>query len=254
MFIDTHTHLLSEEFDIDREKVIKRAKDVGVFKFIEVGYDESYSEKVAEFVLKNDDFFGSIGIHPHNAMEMTKNTIEKFYSLGQLEKIIAIGEIGLDYYRDLSPRDIQETVFREQIKLALSLSKPIIIHCRDAKDDLKKILKEYNSLSGIIHAFSGTLQDAEFYVKKGFVLGISGVLTYKNNLPLKDLVKNFDLDNIVLETDCPYLPPVPHRGKRNEPSFLNFVREEISNLKCIDVKKIDEITTNNVKRIFGILK
>ncbi|MDR0676433.1 MAG: TatD family hydrolase [Elusimicrobiota bacterium] len=252
MLIDTHTHLLSEEFDNDRDEVIKRAKDKGVEKFIEVGYDEKYSTKLVDFVEYNDDFFGAIGIHPHNAIEFTNTTLKNFEKLIKSQKIIAIGEIGLDYYRDLSPRDTQEKIFRQQIELSQSLEMPIIIHCREAKDNLKKILKEYQNLTGIIHSFSGTLQDAYFYIERGFLLGISGVVTYKNSLALKNVVKEIDMQNIVFETDCPYLPPTPYRGKRNEPSYLNFTKEEVVKLKEIDSEIVDKITAENINRIFKI--
>jgi len=252
MIIDTHTHLLSDEFNQDRDEVINRAIENNIKKFVEVGYNEEYSCKIVEFVKNRLDFVCAIGIHPHDASKLTLKTIQKFKELvlENPKKVVAIGEIGLDYFRNLSPKNEQIDAFKSQIELAISLDKPIVIHCREAKDDMRKILSVYTGLRGVIHSFSGDIRDVEFYTNKGFVLGISGPLTYKNNLKLKEIIKNIDLKNIILETDCPYLPPVPQRGKRNEPSYLQFIASEIASLKQIDQKIVEDITTENAEKLF----
>ena len=252
MIIDTHTHLMIDAFDKDRDEVINRAIENNVKRFVEVGYDEEYSCRAVEFVKNRENFVCSIGIHPHDASKLISKTIEKFRDLilSNTKKVAAIGEIGLDYYRNLSPQNIQVAAFKIQLELAISLSKPVVIHCRDARDDMQKILEGYKNLKGVIHSFSGDIKDAEFYINKGFVLGISGPLTYKTNLSLKEVVKNIDLKYIILETDCPYLPPVPHRGKRNEPAYLKFVASEIANLKQIDSEIVENITTENAEKLF----
>ena len=205
-----------------------------------------------DFIRNRKEFFGAVGIHPNNAYELTDDMIKSLESvILNNKKIVAIGEIGLDYYRDLVPKEIQKKVFVMQLDLAVSLKKPVIIHCRESKEDLKNILKNYQNLSGTIHSFSGNLKDAEFFIERGFVLGLSGVLTYKSNIPLRELIKQIDLKNLVIETDCPYLSPVPYRGKRNEPSFSVYVRDEISRQKDINKIEVDEITNKNVLRIFN---
>jgi TatD DNase family protein len=254
MIIDTHTHFLtsSGEFDNDREEVINRAVANGIKKFVEVSYDEEISLRAVDFVKNRPNFVCSIGIHPHDASKLTLKTISKLkeLALANPKKVSAIGEIGLDYFRNLSPKDVQLDAFKLQLELAISLNKPVIIHCRDAKDDMKKTLAKYTGLKGSIHSFSGEIKDAEFYINKGFVLGISGPLTYKNNYRLKEVIKNIDLKNIILETDCPYLPPVPHRGERNEPSYLKYIASEIATLKQLDQKIIEDITTENAEKLF----
>jgi len=252
MIIDTHTHLLISDFDNDRDEIINRAIENNVKKFVEVGYSEDYSLKAVEFVKNKNNFVCSIGVHPHDSQELTPQTIQKFKKLvlENNKKIAAIGEIGLDYYRDLSPRNIQIDAFKLQIELALELNKPVIIHCREAQNNMKKIISEYPNLKGVIHSFSGDINDAEFYINKGFVLGISGPITYKNSLNLKETIKNIDLKHIILETDCPYLPPVPYRGKKNEPAYLKFVASEIATLKQLDQKIVENITTENAEKIF----
>jgi TatD DNase family protein len=250
MIIDTHAHLLITRFDNDRDEVINRAIKNNVKKFVEVGYDEEYSIKAASYVKNKENFVCSIGVHPHDASKFTDNTIETFKNLAKNKKVVAIGEIGLDYYRNLSPKETQIKAFKKQIELAISLNKPIIIHSREATEDIKKIVSEYNDLNAVVHSFSGTLNDAEFYINKGFTLGISGPVTYKNNLQLKEVIKNIDLKHIILETDCPYLPPVPHRGERNEPSYLRFIVKEIANLKQIAEQTVENITTQNAEKIF----
>lgn len=252
MFIDTHTHLLSNDFDKDREIVIENAKKMGVHKFLEVGYDIKYMELLPDFINNRKEFFGALGVHPNNAYEFNEHVMKDLESIVlKNNKIVAIGEIGLDYYRDFVSKELQEKVFIMQLDLAVSLKKPVVIHCREAKEDLKNILRRYKNLSGTIHSFSGNINDAEFYIERGFVLGLSGVLTYKSNNPLRELIKILDLQNLVIETDCPYLPPVPHRGERNEPSFSIYIRDEISRQKNIDKTEIDKITNRNILRIFN---
>ncbi|MCP3660476.1 MAG: TatD family hydrolase [Bacteroidetes bacterium] len=251
MIIETHAHLLMSKFDEDRDTVINRAFSAGINKIIEVSYDEYSSEKATIFSAQYDNIFASIGVHPHDALNFTEHTLTKFQKLAKNKTVVAIGEIGLDYYRNLSPKKNQLKVFQKQLDLAQKLDLPVIIHCRDAHEDMQAVLKKYScQFRGVIHSYSGDLNDANFYISRGFLLGIGGPLTYKNNHRLKEVVKEIDLKKIILETDAPYLPPVPHRGKRNEPSYLHYVVEEISNLKNINASEVKNITTFNAEKLF----
>jgi TatD DNase family protein len=254
MIIDTHAHLTLIQFDHDREQILDRSKKNNVQIIIEVGFNLERSKKAVSFAEKNEFIYSSIGLHPLDVDNISPNFITELTELFNIhKKIVGFGEIGLDYSRLSSPlqKEKQKNIFIQQIECAHVLNLPLIIHCRDAHDDMKKILSDFNrQFQGIIHSFSGDLPDAQFYISKGFVLGIGGPITYPNAEKLRNVVKDIPLEKIVLETDSPYLPPQAFRGKRNEPSYLTYVVEKISEVKNLSKETVEDITTQTAKKLF----
>lgn len=252
MLIDSHSHISDEKFDSDRQDVITRASDNDVKYIIEVGCDPNEWDKVSE-ISKNQNVFSMFGIHPHDAIKFNEQTKSKLEILLQDKKCVAVGEIGLDYHYDLSPRDIQKKVFIEQMKLALKLNKPISIHCRSAYNDMLKILKEFKELpKGVIHCFSGNVDEAKQVLDMGFLLGIDGPCTYPKSDKLKEVITNTDIDKMLIETDCPYLAPQLYRGQRNEPSYVVEIAKKISEIKNIPFEEVCKITTDNTIKLFKL--
>lgn len=250
MLIDSHAHISDEKFDSDRQDVINRALNNDVKYIIEVGCDPDQWDKVLE-ISKNQNIFSMFAIHPHDAIKFNEQTKSKLEILLQNKKCVAVGEIGLDYHYDLSPRDIQKKVFIEQMKLALKLAKPVSIHCRSAYNDLLKILKEFKKLpKGVIHCFSGNIDEAKQVLDMGFLLGIDGPCTYPKSDKLKDVIANTDIDKMLIETDCPYLSPQAYRGQRNEPSYVIEIAKKISEIKDISFEEVCRITSDNALNLF----
>lgn len=250
--IDTHSHIyMIEETPI--EKVIENALNSGVSKIIVPSAYPKDIDIVMELTQKYNNIYGLLGVHPSEARDWTDDLIDKIKSYSKSKKIIGIGEIGLDYYWDKSFNDLQKEVFIKQIKLANELNLPISIHDREAHKDTFDILKEYNKNSTIImHCFSGSLDFAKECVKAGFYLALGGVVTFKNAVKIKEVAKWIPIERLLLETDAPYLTPVPYRGKENQPAYIKFTAQEIANLKEISFEEIDAITTSNAEKIFNI--
>ncbi len=247
MYIDTHCHLSREDYD-DIDKVIEENKEAGVDKIVVSGCSRESIEEVISLKDKYDMVYVTIGYHPDNADIATKDDLDYLKSLLSEKKIIGIGEIGLDYYYTKENRDKQIWLFESQLKIAESFNLPVVIHSRDATMDTINILKKYK-VKGIIHCFSGSLETANIYIKMGFLLGIGGVVTFKNS-KLKDVVKEIPLSSIVLETDSPYLTPVPYRGKVNSSKYLEYTAKFISMIKNISVLELAEITSKNASSLF----
>ena len=247
MYIDTHCHLSREDYD-DIDKVIEENKEAGVDKIVVSGCSKESIEEVISLKDKYDMVYVTIGYHPDNADTATKEDLDYLKSLLSEKKIIGIGEIGLDYYYTKENRDKQIWLFESQLKIAESFNLPVVIHSRDATMDTINILKKYK-VKGIIHCFSGSLETANIYIKMGFLLGIGGVVTFKNS-KLKDVVKEVPLSSIVLETDSPYLTPVPYRGKVNSSKYLEYTAKFISMIKNISVLELAEITSKNASSLF----
>jgi len=257
MFIDTHTHLYSEEFNEDRTAIVQKAIDSGVEKLflpnIDVESINGMHQLVEEFP---NNCYAMMGLHPGYVKEDWEeqlNTIEK-HLFDQPEKYIAVGEIGMDLYWDKSFKNAQETVFRKQVEWAKNLKLPIVIHAREAFDEIFEILDEINTpeLTGVFHCFTGNSEQANHILKYGnFKLGIGGVLTYKK-AELDKLIANIDLKNLILETDSPYLPPVPFRGKRNESSYVLHIAEKLADVYGVSMKEIEIQTTQNALELFNI--
>jgi TatD DNase family protein len=245
--IDSHVHLNHEDFAGDFDEVIARARAAGVTHVVNIGFDLESSRETLAMTRRHDFMYGAVGVHPHDAKTYNGAVEDELESMLQADRIIAVGEIGLDYYRDLSPRDIQRDVFVRQIEVARRANKPIIIHCRDAFDDVITTLSSNgDDYRGIFHAFSGDSEAARRVLDLGFHIGIGGVITFKKST-LSDVVADLPPDRIVLETDCPYLTPAPYRGKRNEPSYLQFVVAKIAEATGRDADEVMAQTDTNFK-------
>lgn len=253
---DTHAHLDDERFDIDRDKLIESLKLSGVDIVINVGADMESSKRSLELSKKYDFIYAAVGIHPHDSRLFGDKEIEELEKMvKENEKVVAIGEIGLDYFYDNSPRETQKEMFIKQIKLANKLEKPFIIHSRDAVQDTLDLVKKYNNNSKfVLHSFNQSIEIAKQYIKMGGYFSISGPVTFKKSNNLREVVKYIPIDRLFVETDCPYLTPEPHRGKRNEPSNTYFVASEIAKVKNIELESVIEITKQNAIDFFDIKK
>lgn len=245
MFCDTHCHVLSEYYD-DIDEILKDAKEAGVSRVINAAYNLESSKEVMALVKKYPEMYGVVGLHPENIEEDFNYTI--FDSLDK--KIVGIGEIGLDYHYTKDNKDKQIEVFERQLDIAEKLNLPVVIHSREAAGDTLEILKRHHNF-GVIHSYSGSLEMAREYIKLGFVLGINGVVTFKN-CNLKDTLKNIDMNSIVLETDSPYLTPVPFRGTQNNPGKMMNTARFVADIYGVSLSELAEITNQNIKRIFDI--
>ncbi|WP_211749475.1 TatD family hydrolase [Paenibacillus sp. Marseille-Q4541] len=254
MLFDTHTHLDAAEFDNDREEVIQRAVDAGVTRMINIGFNRETIPTTMDLVEKYDFMYAAVGWHPVDAITMKDGDLEWIASLCQHEKVVAIGEIGLDYHWDTSPKEIQHTVLRQQIGLAREIGMPIVIHNRDAHEDIVKILREEKAseVGGIMHSFSGSWETAEMCLDLGFHLSFGGPITFKNAKQPKEVLTKVPMDRLLIETDSPYLTPHPYRGKRNETAHVALVAEAAAALKGVSVEEIARITTQNALELFGI--
>lgn len=255
MFFDTHAHLNAEQYNDDLREVIDRALAEGVSRMVVVGFDRPTIEKAMELVEEYDFIYASIGWHPVDAIDMTDEDLQWIEELSSHPKVVALGEMGLDYYWDKSPKEIQKEVFRKQIQLAKKVKLPIVIHNRDATADIVEILKEEGAeqVGGIMHCFSGSPETAQECVKMNFYISLGGPVTFKNAKKPKEVAEVIPLEKLLIETDCPYLAPHPFRGKRNEPSYVKLVAEQIAEIKNVPVEEVARITTENAKKIFGMI-
>jgi TatD DNase family protein len=230
MTIDTHAHIDMDQYDTDRDDVIQRARDNGVEYIVNVGCDIESSLRAIELTEQYEFIYASAGIHPHDVKSIDDSTYDKLRELLAHPKVIALGETGLDFFKNYSPRDLQLTHFRKQVELAKELNKPLIIHCRDANKEIIEILSDYynkgDSLSGIFHCFSGDQELADSALELGFYISFSGSVTFKKSEGLRDVAKTIPADRLFSETDCPFLAPIPMRGKRNEPAFVNHTTDK----------------------------
>ena len=247
MYIDTHCHLSREDYD-DIDKVIEENKNANIDKIVVSGCSRESIEEVMDLKDKYDMVYVTIGYHPEYADTVTESDLDYLKSLLGEKKVVGIGEIGLDYHYTKENKDKQIWLFEEQLKIADAFNLPVVIHSRDATMDTINTLKKYK-VKGIIHCFSGSLETANIYISMGFLLGIGGVVTFKNS-KLKDVVKELPLESIVLETDSPYLTPVPFRGKINSSKYLEFIANFIADIKNISVEELAEITSRNASSLF----
>lgn len=254
MLFDTHVHLNAEQYDEDLQEVIDRALDAGVQNMVVVGFDEETINKAMELVERYDFLYASVGWHPVDAIDMTDEHLAWLEELAAHPKVVALGEMGLDYHWDKSPKDVQKEVFRKQIRLARKVKLPIIIHNRDATEDVVEILSEENvkEVGGIMHCFTGSLEVAKQCMDMNMYISYGGPVTFKNAKKPKEVVVDIPLDRLLIETDCPYLTPHPHRGKRNEPGYVSLVAEQIAELRGISYEELAVKTTENAKKLFGI--
>lgn len=250
MYIDSHCHLLSTEYD-DVDSEIKKAIKSGVFKMIVNGYDVKSSKEAALLSKKYNEIYASVGIGPENIDDLNENYKEEIENIVKTEKIVSIGEIGLDYYWTKENKEKQIEVFRNMLDIAKKYNLPVIVHCRDAFLDTYNILKEYG-VKGILHCYSGSIEMAKEFIKIGFLIGVGGIVTFKNAKNIKEVVKNIPISSISLETDSPYLSPEPNRGKKNNPSNLVYIARKIAELKEISIDDVVNHTNSNIEELFDL--
>lgn len=254
MFIDTHVHLNADQYEEDLQEVIDRALEAKVERMVVIGFDRKTIERTMQLIEQYDFVYGVIGWHPVDAIDCTQQDLEWIEQLASHPKIVGIGETGLDYYWDKSPKDVQQELFRKQIQLAQKINLPIVIHNRDATGDVVQILREENaaSVGGVMHCFSGSVETARECIAMNFMISLGGPVTFKNARLPKEVATEIAIEHLMIETDAPYLAPHPHRGKRNEPAFVPLVAEEIARLKGLTIEEIAQATTANAKNFFGI--
>lgn len=254
MLFESHAHYDDMKFDIDRDEILSQLPEKGIEYVINVGADMQSSHDSIKLADKYNYIYAAVGVHPHYAGDMSHEDLKELVKLSKNDKVVAIGEIGLDFYYDNSPREIQRIRFREQIEVAKEVSLPIIFHSREAAKETFDIIKETeaNSNSGVIHCYSGSVEMAKEYVEMGFYLGIGGVVTFKNAKKLKDVVKAIPLKHLLIETDSPYLSPIPNRGSRNDSTNLKYIIAEIAKIKEISYEEVENITSMNAKQLFNI--
>lgn len=249
--IDTHTHIYDRQFSEDFADVMSRAENE-LEGIVSIGFDLESSVRSVELANKYDFVHAVVGVHPVDIRKLNDEVEKELEKLILNEKkVVAVGEIGLDYHWMEDPEDVQAEGFRRQMKLAEKLNRPVVIHTREALQDTLDILAEFPNVGGILHCYPGSYESAKPFLDR-YYIGIGGTLTFKNNRKTKELVKELALEKIVLETDCPYLTPVPFRGKRNEPAYTKYVAEEIAQIKGVSVEEVVRVTTENAKRIYGL--
>ena len=255
MLVDTHAHLQWNSFDRDREKVLIRAREAHVDCVVNIGFDVDGSIKGVKLAEHHEGLYATVGIHPHNAIQLDQNVLNKLRELSQNPKVVAIGEIGLDYYRNLSPREAQKKAFEAQLLLAEELELPVVVHDREAHTDVLEIISRFRGkIRGIMHCFSGSKEMAEQCIRSGFLVSFAGNVTYPNAHKLHEIAKWIDLRKTLLETDSPWLTPQAMRGKRNEPGFLPLTAKKIASLKGICLDDLAEATTKNAEAIFKLAR
>lgn len=251
MLFDTHAHLDDARFDGDRDSLIPLLPALGVSNVVNVGANMASSQKSIDLADQYDFIYAAVGVHPHDSKNMTDDDLIQLAKWVRHKKVVAIGEIGLDYYYNHSPKEEQQHWFRKQLQLAQSLDFPVIIHDRDAHGDCLNILSEF-SVTGIFHCYSGSVEMAREVLNMGFYLSFGGPLTYKNARKTVEAAEYAPLDRILIETDCPYLSPDGHRGERNNPAFMRVTAQKLADIKGVSLEEIAEITANNAKRVYRI--
>jgi TatD DNase family protein len=264
MLTDTHAHLDFSQFDADRQEVITRAQEAGVETIVNAGAGLEASQAGVALAETYPQVYAAVGVHPHDAKTLNDKVLNKLRALAQHPKAVAIGEIGLDYYRDRSPRPVQRQAFQQQLTLAKELGKPIIVHDREAHQDVMNVLCQWASevratsdslpdtRLGVMHCFSGDLVMAQELIEMGFYISVPGPVTFANARRLPEMVRALPLERLLIETDCPYLTPHPHRGKRNEPAYVRLVAEAIARIRGIPLEQVARITTANAQALFGL--
>ncbi|WNC14942.1 TatD family hydrolase [Brevibacillus brevis] len=254
MLFETHTHLNAPEFDEDRAEVIARARENGVSTIVNIGFNAETIPTCIELAEAYDFIYAVVGWHPQDAKDMTDEHLAWIEELSRHPKVIGLGEMGLDYYWDTSPKDVQAEVFRKQIRLARKVGMPIIIHNRDAHQDVISILKEEKAaeVGGIMHCFSGSWETAKLALDMNFYISFGGPLTFKNAKQPKEVAAKVPLDRLLIETDSPYLTPHPFRGKRNESGYVRYVCEEMANIRGLSYEEMAQITAENARRLFRL--
>jgi len=253
MLIDSHAHLEMGEFDNDRDDVIKRAQQAGVKRIITVGTTVSDCEKALSIAGRYEAVYAAVGIHPHEVKSIHDKTYDDLKRLAKSDKIVAFGEIGLDFFRNLSPRDIQVKRFSEQLDLAQELELPIIIHDREAHKETLSMLRGWQGKRGVIHCFSGDYKMANACIDMGFYISIPGAVTFGKSEKLQDVIRRIPLSSLLVETDAPYLTPHPNRGKRNEPAYVIHTARKVAEIKGLSFEQVADASSRNANALFGIV-
>ena len=251
MYFNTHTHLNSEQLYLNRDDFIHRALENGVENMVVVGYDLDSSRKAIEIAHEYPFIYATVGISPNDCKDTTDEDLSEIEKMLQDPRVVALGEIGLDYYWDEVSHEKQKDIFTKQIEMAKKYQKPIVIHARDAYEDTYQILKQ-SAHYGIMHCYSGSAQMAKRYIDIGFEISLAGPVTFKNAKVPKEVAQSVDIEHLMIETDCPYLTPHPFRGKLNEPANVVYIAQEIAKLKNMEIEDVARITTFNAKKMFGI--
>ena len=248
--IDSHAHLDDPQFEGDREVVIARARDAGLVAILNAGIDPASSRASVGLAGTHDLVYAAVGVHPHDATSVTPAVLAELRTLARHPKVVAIGEIGLDYYRDLSPRAAQRQAFADQLALAEELSLPVVVHSRDAHDDVLVMLRGFSG-TGVIHSYSAGPERLDEVLAMGFYIGLSGPVTFPKAQRLRAVAAAVPLDRLLIETDCPYLTPLPYRGRRNEPAYVQYVARQVARARNVPEERVMQATTDNVYRLFG---
>ena len=256
MFIDTHVHLNADQYEEDLQEVINRALEANVKKMVVIGFDRITIERAMRLVEDYSFIYAVVGWHPVDAVDCKEEDLKWIEELAAHEKVVGIGEMGLDYHWDKSPKDVQQELFRKQIRLAQKVNLPIIIHNRDATEDVIRILQEEEAhlTGGIMHCYGGSVETAKQCIDMNFMISLGGPVTFKNAKKPKEVATEIPLEYLLIETDAPYLAPHPYRGKRNEPALVTLVAEEIARLKGITIEEVAAATTKNAEKFFNIKK
>lgn len=253
MIFETHAHYDDEQFDMDREALLLSMPEQGVGTIVNVSATYASCQRVVDLVQKYPFMYAAVGIHPDEVGSLNEERFQQMKELCKQEKVVAVGEIGLDYYWDNESHDLQKEWFVRQLDLARELNLPVLIHSREAAADTMEIMKQHGQgLKGVIHCFSYSKEMAAEYVKMGFYIGVGGVVTFKNARKLKETVEEIPLTSIVLETDCPYLAPVPYRGKRNNSAYIKYIAEEIAVIKGVSYEEVVEQTEKNARDLYNL--
>jgi TatD DNase family protein len=260
--IDSHAHLDFRQFDIDRDAVIERARSAGLVAIVNVGASLDSSRAAVALAEQHDFIYATVGVHPHDAKRVTPRVLDELRALARHSKVVAVGEIGLDYYRDLSPRPVQRRAFADQLALAAELELPVVVHSREAHDDVMAALRRWVSSSpgggteggvGVLHSYSAGPGRLEEVLELGFCVGISGPVTFPKANALRAAAAVVPLERLLVETDCPYLTPKPYRGRRNQPAYVRYVVEAVARARGASAEVVAQATTENARRLFGIL-
>lgn len=255
MLIDSHAHLTDRKLMSDLRGVLERASEAEVEAIVTVGADPADTRAVAKLVEETPGVYGTVGVHPHDAKDLTEDVLAEMAEFATAERIVAIGETGLDFYRDLSPRDRQEIAFAQQIQLAQELGLPLVVHSRDAHERTMAILERESGgeVRGVMHCFSGDQAIADRVLALGMHIGIAGPVTYPNARGLREVVGHVPLERLMVETDCPYLTPQKYRGKRNEPAYVMYVAEAVAEVKGLSFDEVARVTSRNTSALFGLV-
>lgn len=253
---DSHCHLTDTQFDADREALLTRARQAGVARFITIGATGEFwhNEKAVALAQEHPDVFATVGVHPHQAQTITPETYDQLRQLAQEPKVVGLGETGLDFYYEYSPREAQRLHFRAFIQLALELDLPLSLHVRDAYAEAADILRQEGDgrVRGVMHCFTGSLPEAQALLALGLCISFSGIVTFKSAQELRQIVPSVPMDRLLLETDCPYLAPVPYRGRRNEPAYVSQVAATIAQVKELPLEEVAQVSWDNTARLFRL--